>query len=140
MAIIAEFVLNFHDWKSFFFFVQIDNAFMEDSCIPILRTRWGRKGSFDWLTLVLMISNLTHLFSRFVVTNPLPPTLDDLYTIRDILRDGPLFWATFTPKWVRRSPPLSISAGFASQRRGRIEYGRVHSAQGSHRKEGVEDP
>ena len=49
MAIIAEFVSNFRDWKSFFFFVRIDNASMEESCIPILRTRWGRKDTFDWL-------------------------------------------------------------------------------------------
>lgn len=49
MAIIAEFVSNYHDWKRFFFFVRIDNSSVEESCIPIVRTRWGRKDIFDRL-------------------------------------------------------------------------------------------
>ncbi|CDY18292.1 BnaC09g30420D [Brassica napus] len=56
MAIIAGFVSNYHDWKNFFFYVRIDNASVEESCIPILRTTWGRK------VLVSTIFDLTHLF------------------------------------------------------------------------------
>ncbi|KAF3515273.1 hypothetical protein F2Q69_00006478 [Brassica cretica] len=86
MAIIVGFVSNYHTWKNFFFFVRIDNASVEESCIPILRTRWGRK-----------------------VNNPLPPTPDGLYIVRDLLRGGPFFWATFTPKRVHRAVALHRS-------------------------------
>ncbi|KAF3560730.1 hypothetical protein DY000_02015771 [Brassica cretica] len=86
MAIIAGFVSNYHDWKKFFFFVRIDNASVEESCIPILTTRWGRK-----------------------VTNPFPPTLDGLCTVRDLLHSGVSYWASFTPKRVRHAIALHRS-------------------------------
>ena len=43
------------------------------------------------------------------MTNPLPPTPDGLYTIRYLLCDGLFFWATFTPKRVRRTAALHRS-------------------------------
>ncbi|KAH0939164.1 hypothetical protein HID58_006625 [Brassica napus] len=44
-----------------------------------------------------------------LMTNPLPPTPDGLYTIRYLLCDGLFFWATFTPKRVRRTAALHRS-------------------------------
>ncbi|KAF2567878.1 hypothetical protein F2Q68_00025483 [Brassica cretica] len=86
MAIIAGFVSNYHDWKNFFFYVRIDNASVEESCIPILRTTWGRK-----------------------VTNPFPPTPNSLCTFRDLLRGGEFYWASFTPKRVHHAVVLHRS-------------------------------
>uniref|UniRef100_A0A0D3BV64 Uncharacterized protein n=1 Tax=Brassica oleracea var. oleracea TaxID=109376 RepID=A0A0D3BV64_BRAOL len=86
MAIIAGFVSNYHDWKNFFFYVRINNASVEESCIPILRTTWGRK-----------------------VTNPFPPTPNGLCTFRDLLRGGEFYWASFTPKRVHHAVVLHRS-------------------------------
>ncbi|KAF3555772.1 hypothetical protein F2Q69_00013646 [Brassica cretica] len=57
LAIITEFVSNYNPWKKHFFFVHVNNASVEENCIPIFRTRWGWK-----------------------VINPLPPTPDGLHT------------------------------------------------------------
>ncbi|KAF2563176.1 hypothetical protein F2Q70_00017294 [Brassica cretica] len=105
IAIIAGFVLNYHDWKKFLFFVRIDNASVEESCIPILRTRW--------------------------VTNPLPPTPDGLCTLRDLLRSGVSYWASFTPKRVHHAvalhcfqfrPDLPVEEGKESSMEGFIPW------------------
>ncbi|KAF3580473.1 hypothetical protein DY000_02031244 [Brassica cretica] len=86
MAIVKGLASNFHSWKKNFIFVCVNNASVEESCIPMFRTRWGRK-----------------------VMNPLPSTLDDLLTVRDLLYGGPFKWASFTPKRVRRAVALHRS-------------------------------
>ena len=111
IAIIAGFVLNYHDWKKFLFFVRVDNASLEESCIHILRNRWGRKDIFDWLHVSFGFDDIRfHAFvSLFAVTNPLPPTPDGLCTLRDLLRSGVSYWASFTPKRVHHAVALHCS-------------------------------
>ncbi|KAL0815482.1 hypothetical protein Bca101_071926 [Brassica carinata] len=85
-AIIADFVSNYRVWMQFLFFFPIDNASVEESCIPILRTRWGWRES-----------------------NPFPPASDGLNTIIGLLCSGDFYWATFTPKRVRHAVALNRS-------------------------------
>ncbi|KAF2598715.1 hypothetical protein F2Q68_00010410 [Brassica cretica] len=74
-AIIAGFVPNYCVWMQFLFFVRIDNASVEESCIPILRTIRGRKCTFDWLHASFGFDDIQPYIpvSHFAVTNPLPP-------------------------------------------------------------------
>jgi len=132
MAIVKGFASNFHSWKKHFIFVCVNNASVEESCIPIFRTRWGRKGIPDRIHASFGFDDIQPyaFFSCFVVTNPLPSTPDDLLTVRDLLYGGPFNWASFTPKRVRRAvapPSFSAAAGFSGRRGGRVEHGHVRS-------------
>ncbi|KAF2572995.1 hypothetical protein F2Q70_00002155 [Brassica cretica] len=89
-AIIAGFVSNYRVWK---------------------KTRWGRKGTFDCLYASFGFDDIRSYVSvsHFVVTNPLPPAPDGLNTNIDLLRSGISYWASFTPKRVRRAVALHRS-------------------------------
>ncbi|KAH0898821.1 hypothetical protein HID58_048389 [Brassica napus] len=63
----------------------------------------GRVGRWVFRSPGSVVRGLTYL------TNPLPPTPDGLYTIRDLLCDSPFFWATFNPERVRRAVALHRS-------------------------------
>ena len=107
-AIIAGFAPNYRVWMQFFFFFRIDNASVEESCIPILRTIRGRKGTFDRLHASFGFDNIQSYIpvSHFAVTNPLPPAPDGLTTIIGLLRSGEFYWALLTLKRVRRAVAL----------------------------------
>ncbi|CAN6883021.1 unnamed protein product [Brassica oleracea] len=78
MEVLKGFPQGDRGWKSYFFYVRLDQASVAAECLPSFRRLWG-----------------------VGVHNPFPPFPEDLCIVRDLLRGGPLFWGHFSPERVR---------------------------------------
>ncbi|KAG5393092.1 hypothetical protein IGI04_023055 [Brassica rapa subsp. trilocularis] len=78
MEVLKGFPQDGCGWKSYFFYVRLDQASVAVECLPSFRRLWETG-----------------------VHNPIPPFPEDLCIVRDLLRGGPLFWGHFSPERVR---------------------------------------
>ncbi|KAH0849024.1 hypothetical protein HID58_091590 [Brassica napus] len=83
MEVLKGFPQDGCGWKSYFFYIRLDQASVAVECLPSFRRLWETG-----------------------VHNPIPPFPEDLCIVRDLLRGGPLFWGHFSPE---RIPPYPLS-------------------------------
>ncbi|KAF3499810.1 hypothetical protein F2Q69_00040959 [Brassica cretica] len=91
MSIIQGHTSNAKGWFKRFFYVRIDSAFVEENCLPLFRGKWN--------------------FHR--ANSILPAIPRDLFAKRDLLRNGPFFWDSFTLDRIRNAVALYRSRGIS---------------------------
>ncbi|KAF3509401.1 hypothetical protein F2Q69_00005715 [Brassica cretica] len=84
MSIIQGHTSNAKGWFERFFYVRIDGVSVEENCLPLFRGKWN--------------------FHR--ANSIIPATPRDLFAKRDLLRNGPFFWDSFTLDRIRNAVAL----------------------------------
>uniref|UniRef100_A0A0D2ZRP5 Uncharacterized protein n=1 Tax=Brassica oleracea var. oleracea TaxID=109376 RepID=A0A0D2ZRP5_BRAOL len=91
MSIIQGHTSNAKGWFEHFFYVRIDDASIEENCLPLFRGKWN--------------------FHR--ANSILPAIPRDLFAKRDLLRNGPFFWDSFTLDRIQNAVALYHSRGIS---------------------------
>ncbi|KAH0926347.1 hypothetical protein HID58_018603, partial [Brassica napus] len=104
MEVLKGFPQGDRGWKSYFFYVRLNQASVAAECLPSFRRLWGVGGNvlndhslFSYHLFFTLYLNYVY----FVVYNPIPPFPEDLCVVRKLLRGGLLFWGYFSPERVR---------------------------------------
>ncbi|CAG7863035.1 unnamed protein product [Brassica rapa] len=105
MEVLKGFPQGDRGWKSYFFYVRLDQASVAVECLPSFRRLWGVGGNVlndhSLFSYHPFFFTLYLNYVYFVVHNPIPPFLEDLCVVRNLLRGGPLLWGYFSPERVR---------------------------------------
>ena len=107
MEVLKGFPQDGCGWKSYFFYVRLDQASVAVECLPSFRRLWETGGnvlndhSLPFLLPVFFYILPYLYYVHFAVHNPIPPFPEDLCIVRDLLRGGPLFWGHFSLERVR---------------------------------------
>ncbi|KAF2572317.1 hypothetical protein F2Q70_00002391 [Brassica cretica] len=91
MSIIQGHTSNAKGWFQRFFYVRIDSTSVKENCLPLFRGKWN--------------------FHR--ANNILPAIPRDLFAKRDLLRNGPFFWDSFTLDRIRNAVALYRARGIS---------------------------
>uniref|UniRef100_A0A0D3E9M7 Uncharacterized protein n=1 Tax=Brassica oleracea var. oleracea TaxID=109376 RepID=A0A0D3E9M7_BRAOL len=91
MSIIQGHTSNAKGWFERFFYVRIDGASVDENRLPLFRGKWN--------------------FHR--ANSILPAIPMDLFAKRDLLRNGPFFWDSFTLDRIRNAVALYRSRGIS---------------------------
>ncbi|KAF3550161.1 hypothetical protein DY000_02007421 [Brassica cretica] len=91
MSIIQGHTSNAKGWFERFFYVRIDGASVEENCLPLFRGEWN--------------------FHR--ANSILPAFPRDQFAKRDLLRNAPFFWDSFTLDRIRNAVALYLSRGIS---------------------------
>ena len=113
MSIIQGHTSNAKGWFERFFYVRIDGASVDENRLPLFRGKWNfhRGTMVGNLVRIDTRRYLTHFF--FVVNSILPAIPRDLFAKRDLLRNGPFFWNSFTLDRIRNVVALYRSRGIS---------------------------
>ncbi|KAF2592168.1 hypothetical protein F2Q70_00043174 [Brassica cretica] len=112
MSIIQGYTSNAKGWFERFFYVRIDGEYVEENCLPLFRGKWNFHCGTTVGNLV-RIDTRRYLTHFFVANNILPAIPRDLFAKRDLLRNGPFFWDSFTLDRIRNAVALYRSRGIS---------------------------
>ncbi|KAF2533059.1 hypothetical protein F2Q70_00029985 [Brassica cretica] len=113
MSIIQGHTPHAKGWFERHFYVRNDGASVEGNCLPLFHGKWNfhRGTMVGNLVRIDTRRYLTHVF--FVANSILPAISRDLFAKRDLLRNGPFFWDSFTLDRIRNAVALYQSRGIS---------------------------